>query len=104
MNEKYKLDENNNPVLCEDLFEWARWYETAKRSVARDEIGGQIVSTIFLGLDYRGLLIDVDEPGPILWETMVFPRLDIQERYSSHKSAIKGHKRICDEVRHSLAV
>src|SRR5258708_5331287 len=35
------------------LLEWARWFEGSERFVARDEINGVSVSTVFLGVDHR---------------------------------------------------
>ncbi len=59
------------PVLCEDLMEWARWFES---SVSERIVGntvlpdGTCISTVFLGLDHRfGLVMQ-----PLLFETMIF--------------------------------
>ena len=66
--DKYKLDENGDPIPCDDILEWGRWFETSNRHVARTEIvPGVVVSTVFLGLDHNfGAL-----GPPVLWETMV---------------------------------
>jgi hypothetical protein len=89
---KYILDENNQPVLIEDVMEWARWFEKADRVVARSVVGIYTVSTVFLGTDHRW-----DGGPPILWETMIFTsepnELDeFQERYTSHEDALSTHK------------
>lgn len=67
---KYLLDENNAPVICEDLIEWGLWLEKnrERRRVGDDDVGDYHISTIFLGLDHN-----YDNKGlPILFETMVF--------------------------------
>jgi hypothetical protein len=78
-------------VPCEDLLQWARWFETADRVVAQTKIGSYMVSTVFLGLDHsfgRGL--------PLLYETMVFADdtgghdYD-SDRYATRAQALAGH-------------
>lgn len=55
-------------VVPTSLEAWARWFETADRKVAYDEIGEMRVSTVFLGLDH-----DFSGKGPpLIFETMVF--------------------------------
>lgn len=68
--------------------EWAHWFETADRHVARDKIGRVSVSTVFLGLDHS-----FGGGTPILWETMIFggEHDGYQERYSSRADALRGH-------------
>jgi thioesterase domain-containing protein len=79
--------------------EWARWYQTADRTVARTKVGEAEVSTVFMGLDYQ---FDPDGP-PLIFETMVFssdPQLDEwTERYSTWSDAEAGHARIVEMVR-----
>jgi len=66
MTDKYIL-QDKTPVPCNDLMEWARWFETADRHVAQDRIGEVRISTVFLGLNHRFA------PGaPLLFETMIF--------------------------------
>jgi hypothetical protein len=67
MSDKYKL-EGKRAVPVADLMEWARWFETAERHVAHDEIGPFRISTVFLGLDHRHF----SEGEPLLFETMIF--------------------------------
>lgn len=51
------------------LLEWGRWFEeTSNRIVARDELNGVFVSTVFLGVDHQ---FWHDGP-PLLFETMIF--------------------------------
>jgi len=92
MNGKYIL-KNGEPVQCDSLLTWARWFETAddERRVRSDEIGDVRVSTVFLGLDHN---YEEDRP-PLLYETMIFggEHDDYQERYSTRIEAEAGHIR-----------
>jgi hypothetical protein len=93
----YVLD-GKEPRAVDDLLEWAAWFETANRRVARTEIGDAEVSTVFIGLDhcfgFRG--------PPILFETMVFaddhPLDEIQLRYSTWAEAETGHIEVCEQI------
>lgn len=87
-----------------DLMTWARWFATADRHVAREEVNGHLVSTVFLGTDHN-----FGSGGPpLLFETMVFPAdsafasQDWCERSSTWDDAEQAHKRGCDFAR-SLA-
>lgn len=79
-------------VPCSNIREWAESFESTDRQVARDEVGGLIVSTIFLGLDHN-----FSSGDAILFETMVFADdtyegfSGYQERYSTWDEAEKGH-------------
>ncbi len=88
MSDKYILDADGNPVPEPDLMTWAQWMQTAVRSIARDEIDGVTVSTVFLGLDHSFF-----SGPPVLWETMIFggPHNDYQRRYSTRDEALVGH-------------
>lgn len=66
MSERYVLV-GKTPVAEPDLMAWAVWFETADRIVARTEIPGVVVSTVFLGLDHGWGM-----GSPLLFETMVF--------------------------------
>lgn len=76
------------PVPAADVYEWARWYEAAKRVVAQTKVGTVLVSTVFLGLDHG---FSGDEP--LLFETMVFggPLDGECLRYSNWQQAEDGH-------------
>ena len=92
----YILDENGNPKVELDIMKWAEWFEVPEnRVIARDEVNGVRVSTVFLGLDHN-----FDGQGdPILWETMTFGKgEEQQERYTSKKEALVGHKKIVDSL------
>jgi hypothetical protein len=97
---KYILDAAGDPVPCDDLLTWARWFETADRQLAesKDEGAdpdGVRVSTVFLALDHN-----YGVGAPVLWETMVFggPLNGEMERYTSKAEAIAGHQRMCERV------
>lgn len=61
------------PVPCDDLMEWALWFEDAQHRVVRlTQVGPWHVSTIFLGLDHRFF----GKGPPILFETMVWQRME----------------------------
>ena len=95
---KYVLDLHNRPVLETDCLKWAKWFETASRTVAREKVGRSEVSTVFLGLDHR---FTADGP-PILWETMVFggPMSHEMDRCSGTiEQAEAMHARMCEKVR-----
>ena len=86
----YILDDQNNPVPCNDMRVFGSWFEDFdQRIVAQDMVGDVKVSTVFLGIDHN-----FSRNGdPVLWETMIFGgRYDeSQGRYSSHADALKGH-------------
>ncbi len=87
---QYTLD-GHTPVLATDLLDWALWFETADRTVARTQIEeGVEVSTVFLGLDH---CFGMSGP-PILFETMIFggPKDGEQARYATWDEAVAGHR------------
>ena len=65
MDKYYRLD-GHEVVKCNNLEEWAKWFKTADRHVARDTHGKVTVSTIFLGLDHN-----FGDGKPVLFETLV---------------------------------
>lgn len=91
MTDKYILDEEGNPELCDDLMKWAVWFENADRTVGRYKHGDVEVSTVFLGLKY----------GDCLYETMVFGgKLDQeQERHVTKKEAAEAHMNMVERVK-----
>lgn len=92
----YILNEQGEPVLCDDVIVWARWLESADRTVAKDSVGDVDISTVFLGLDHGF----VQGEDPVLWETMIFggPLSKHKERYTSLAAAKSGHARWIVEV------
>ncbi len=89
MSDKYVLDDSGNPVPCDDIFTWGRWFEDpTKRRVAMTETGDVRVSTVFLGLNHR-----FSDGPPLIYETMIFggPHDSYQQRYSTKEEALEGH-------------
>ena len=82
-------------VPTNDLIEWARWFETADRKVAKDVIGQVRVSTVFIGLDHS-----FGEGPPLYFETLVFggPLADKMDRYATWDEAEAGHKKMVERV------
>lgn len=61
------------PEPCEDLITWARWIDSDKNFVVKQEYVGRIwVSTVFLGLDQNHLRYLHPNDPPLLFETMLF--------------------------------
>jgi hypothetical protein len=84
----YILDGHEAKPIA-DILDWARWYGTADRTVAKTDIGDVRVSTVFLGIDHQ-----FEEEGPpLLFETMIFGgALDEEQwRYSTWDEAVVGH-------------
>jgi hypothetical protein len=95
---QYVLD-GHEPRPVSDALEWARWFETADRRVARTTlIDGSYVSTVFLGLDHS---FTGDGP-PVLFETAAFVKTGdeghltgwdsvVTDRYCTWAEAELGH-------------
>jgi len=92
MSRWYILNNNNKPIPA-SITEAADWLDNNdhRRIVKQDQIDDVFISTVFLGLDHSWT------PGgkPVLWETMIFggKHNQYQERYTSHKDALEGHKK-----------
>lgn len=97
----YILDENDEPLVCNDLETWSEWMGTIDRRVLRDFIDGTEVSTVFLGIDYR----HVGDGPPILWETMTFSETQCRviARYVTKLAALQGHAQIVDALERKLS-
>ena len=65
MSNKYFILRGKEPVPV-DVMEWARWFETADRVVAKSIVYSATVSTVFLGLNHQFV-----SGRPLLFETMV---------------------------------
>jgi hypothetical protein len=95
----YILDENNIPVrsTVTDVFKWLE-NNPEKKAVKQDHVGDVFISTVFLGLDHS-FPWDEDKT-PVLWKTMIFggEHDQYQERYTSHKDALEGHKKALELV------
>jgi hypothetical protein len=89
-NDRYVLDENEQPVECPVLEDWLRWIEHRDTQVEKTQINDDVfVSTIFLTINHR----HAGDGPPIVFETMVFGgKLDgVQKRYCTVEDARKGH-------------
>jgi len=85
----YYILEGKTPKPVPNMMEWARWFETADRHVAKTMLpNGVRVSTVFQGLDHS-----FDGDTPLLFETMIFSGRynDYQARYSTWEEAKAGH-------------
>jgi len=94
---QYVLDAQGEGILEPDRAAWARWFETADRSLARDTVGGAEVSTAFVGIDHR-----FGGAGPpLLWETRIFggPRDGYQTRHATRAEALDGHRKAVELAR-----
>jgi hypothetical protein len=104
----YVLDANGEPLAIHDALVWGEWFHNAgeQRIVAKDNILGIEVSTVFLGLDHRF----IGDGPPILYETMIFAGgddewLDLNQwRYCTREEALRGHAYAVAMVRHGLRV
>ena len=91
----YVLNEERAPVAA-PVDEWARWFETEDRTVAKTGDGDILISTVFLGLDHNFGLIG----APVLFETLVFGGvLDGEmDRYTTWEEAEAGHAHMVERV------
>ena len=83
-------------VKCDDLNEWAEFFEHGNRKVAVSTGNGIDVSTVFLGLDHSF----EERNGPLIFETMVFGGVpDGQsEWHRTWDEAETGHVRMAEKV------
>ncbi len=89
MSKHYILD--GKEAKTADLMEWARWFETADRQVAKTAVSDEVnVSTVFLGLDHS-----FGTGPPLLFETMIFgvEHDQYQDRYETWGQAETGHEK-----------
>lgn len=105
----YYILKNGKIKKCslEEWFDW--WRAEENRRIDLTDIsnlpnypGGQIISTVFLGIDHNFNFTEFDEEHvPILFETMVFGGKYSGRawRYSSYGEAKRGHWIIVDQIR-----
>lgn len=95
-----KISTSNNYILdgkkaikCDDLMEWAKWFENCSRRVELTERNNIKVSTVFLGLDHS-----FGNGKPMLFETMIFggPHSEFCSRYTTWEEAEAGHTKACE--------
>lgn len=101
MGRYFVLDDTGQPARARSVEEWARWFETntETRIVGRDDVEGQHVSTVFLGIDHAWL-----GGPPLLFETMIFggPYDTYQWRWSTRPGAEAGHSHVVERLRKGL--
>jgi hypothetical protein len=98
---------DHQPVACDDVRQWAKWFEHADRRVAHTvALWGLVeVSTVFLGIDHGFSFDETRQHVPVLFETMAFwlPGLfrDGQQmsRCCTWDEALVMHKTMLKEVR-----
>ena len=107
MIELYELDGSSRikkiDVSTEEgMLEWSKLFEEKDRIIARDEVGGYLISTVFLGIDHNFC----GDREPLLFETMVFggsgEYTDYQERHSTNSQAVRRHYAIVREIGESM--
>src|SRR5262245_16847608 len=59
---------DDHRVIKADVIAWGRWCENGNNIVAKDDVGGVHISTVFLGIDHR----HYGKGPPVLFETMIF--------------------------------
>jgi hypothetical protein len=110
-NRFYILDENHQPVPAGDLIKFANFFvNDSSRRVGYTKLNGLVVSTVFLGIDYR-----FGYGPPLFFETMIFrgtPNAEIEQiqaafdqyqtRYSTWDEALAGHNQIVTIIREGL--
>lgn len=94
----YYILEGRTPVRCDNMFDWAKWFEKAEHDVAQSAVGEVRISTVFLGLDRAW-----GRPKPVLFETLVFggPLDQEQDRYDTWDEAEAGHGKMVERVKAS---
>ena len=96
MSGAYILGKRNKAIKV-SIDEWAQWLEsirgTTKKFIAKKNIKGKRVSTVFLGLDHAWM----EGQKRQIFETMIFENDSYSEiymaRYSTYKEALRGHKK-----------
>ena len=91
MSDTYILKDDHSVKKTETM-EWALWFNTANRTVLKDNVCGFLISTVFLGLDHS---FGGDKPQ--IFETMVFDDTSEErqcEHYTTWDDAVAGHNRM----------
>ena len=93
----YAILDGHEVVVCDNFKDWSRRNTGADRTVAKTDVGGAHVSTVFLGCDYS-----FGEAPPLWFETMVFgdsPLADEQVHYTTWDEAEAGHAAMVERVK-----
>lgn len=95
MKNYYYILEGKTPKTVDDPTEWARWYETANRTVKKTMLTDCDVSTVFLGMNHA-----FGGGTPILFETMIFggEHDGYCERCATWEEAEKEHQKAIELV------
>lgn len=97
----YILDVDKEVIQCSHE-EWVNNFDDFEKNkrIAKDEVNGVTISTVFLWLDHGFWKSDV----PIVFETLVFPEeeYNIMYRSSTYKEALAMHWRAFMEVKQSF--
>lgn len=97
----YILDKDGEtPILVDSVEAWSKNFSGKDRIVIQTQGDGWLVSTVFLGIDYRW-----GEGPPLLFETMLFakfPEMIDSDclRASTYAEALENHNDIL--MRHKL--
>lgn len=93
MNGLYVLNAKGEVVPEPDPRKWGRWLEehADERVLARSDVEGTVVSTVFLALDHQ-----YTHGPPILWETMIVEgqHRGYVLRYTTEYAALTGHSHV----------
>lgn len=99
----YMLDEEHHVVPTSSVLAWGEWFETTNlRQVGLTKVGDRVISTVFLGIDYRHF----GDGPPLLFETMVKSGEEgwgDEVRYSSWDDAEAGHKATVRRCEHEAS-
>lgn len=83
------FDRKGNPIV--DITQWGKMFEDRNYQIVKQDKlpNGCFVSTVWLGLDHSH-----GGTEPLIFETMVFLKDEelAQERYSTEKEALDGHR------------
>lgn len=88
-NRYFILNENGDPISMTDAIGFAQWFEKANRHLAKTELSGFYISTVFLGINHA-----FGGGDPVLWETMIFGLTgddEYQDRHTNKRDALLGH-------------
>lgn len=87
------LDDENNVVVTNDLDLAVSFFNSPRRIVKQDIIGGVQVSTVFLVFNHG------TEDNPLWFETMVFDRDECKaERSVTWDEALETHNRTVERL------
>ena len=100
MGDQYYILKGKLAVPVKDHWAWATWLETADRHVAKTQIGGCWISTVFLGLDHSFGFGEL----PLLFETMIFRGGEGRDCWwcSTWEEAEKQHAMAVEVVRREI--